>query len=85
MVSDSDKDSLIASPNSLIKRLKLSSRSKSHHAFQRPHCMIHFRILSRWRNGFVKGGGALDVSALASGEMDDIGKVTPFDYALYSL
>jgi len=47
--------------------------------------MIHFRILSRWRNGFVKGGGALDVSALASGEMDDIGKVTPFDYALYSL
>jgi hypothetical protein len=47
--------------------------------------MIQFRILSRWCNRFVKGGGALDVSALASGQMDDIGRVTPFDYALYSL
>jgi hypothetical protein len=37
--------------------------------------MIHFRILSRWRNRFVKGTGALGVLPLASGEMGNIGKM----------
>jgi len=75
MVSDSDKESLIASPNSLIKRLKLSSSSKGHHAFQRSHCMIHFKILSRWRNRLVKGTSAIGVLPLASGEMGNLGKI----------
>jgi len=47
--------------------------------------MIHSRILSRWRNRFVKGGGVLDVFPLTTGEKGGHGKVAPFDYALYSL
>jgi hypothetical protein len=36
--------------------------------------MIHFRILSRWRNRFVKGSSALVFLPLASGEMGNVGK-----------
>jgi hypothetical protein len=38
---------LMASPSSLIKRLKLSSSSKSHHAFHLRHCMIRWKTVSR--------------------------------------
>jgi hypothetical protein len=37
--------------------------------------MIQFRMLSRWRNRFVKGPSAIGILPLASGEMGNIGKM----------
>ena len=47
ILSDSDNDSLMASPSSLIKRLKLSSSSKIHRASFSGNCMIRFKTVSR--------------------------------------